>query len=65
MGVVFTYSINQACEIRKCHVAVMQQQLSNVQKSVIFFLFDVTAYLFLIIIINHTVISYRKYIIRE
>ena len=35
--VVFTYSINQACEIRKCHVAVMQQQLSNVQKSVIFF----------------------------
>ena len=35
--VVFTYSINQACEIRKCRVAVMQQQLSNVQKSVMFF----------------------------
>ena len=33
--VVFTYSIKQACEIRKFHVAVVQRRLKNVQKSVI------------------------------
>ena len=32
--VVLTYSIKQAREIRKFHVAVMQQRLRNVQKSV-------------------------------
>ena len=32
--VVLTYSIKWACEIRKFHVAVMQQRLGNVQKSV-------------------------------
>ena len=30
--VVLTYSIKRACEIRKFHVAVVQQQLRNVQK---------------------------------
>ena len=30
-----TYSINRAGEIRKFHVAVVQQRLRNVQKSVI------------------------------
>ena len=30
--VVLTYSIKQASEIRKFHVAVVQQQLRNVQK---------------------------------
>ena len=33
--VVLTYSINQAREIRKLHVAVVQQRLRNVQKRVI------------------------------
>ena len=33
-GVVLTYSIKWASEIRKFHVAVMQQRLKNVQKSV-------------------------------
>ena len=32
--VVLTYSIKWACEIRKFHVTIMQQQLGNVQKSV-------------------------------
>ena len=32
--VVLTYSINQAREIRKLHVAVVQQRLRNVQKRV-------------------------------
>ena len=32
--VVLTYSIKQVSEIRKFHVAVVQQQLRNVQKSV-------------------------------
>ena len=31
---MFTYSIKQACEIRKFHVAVEQRRLRNVQKSV-------------------------------
>ena len=31
---VFTYSIKQAREIRRFHVVVVQQQLRNVQKSV-------------------------------
>ena len=31
---VLTYSIKRACEIRKFHVAVVQQRLRNVQKSV-------------------------------
>ena len=30
---VFTYSVKQACEIRKFHVAVVQQRLRNVQKT--------------------------------
>ena len=34
-GVVLTYFINRAREIRKFHVAVEQQRLRNVQKSVI------------------------------
>ena len=33
-GVVVTYSIKRASEIRKFHVAVVQQRLRNVQKSV-------------------------------
>ena len=33
--VVLTYSIKRAREIRKFHVAVVQQRLRNVQKSVI------------------------------
>ena len=33
--VVLTYSIKRAPEIRKFHVAVVQQRLRNVQKSVI------------------------------
>ena len=32
--VVLTYSIERALEIRKFHVAVLQQRLRNVQKSV-------------------------------
>ena len=32
--VVLTYSIKWACEIRKFHVAVMQQRPGNVQKRV-------------------------------
>ena len=32
--VVLTYSIKRASEIRKFHVAVVQQRLRNVQKSV-------------------------------
>ena len=32
--VVLTYSINRAREIRKFHVAVVQQRLRNVQKRV-------------------------------
>ena len=32
--VVLTHSIKRACEIRKFHVAVVQQRLRNVQKSV-------------------------------
>ena len=32
--VVLTYSTKRACEIRKFHVAVVQQQLRNVQKTV-------------------------------
>ena len=32
--VVVTYSIKRASEIRKFHVAVVQQRLRNVQKSV-------------------------------
>ena len=32
--VVFTYSIKQACEIRKFHVAVAQRRLRNVQNGV-------------------------------
>ena len=32
--VVFTFSIKRAREIRKFHVAVVQQRLRNVQKSV-------------------------------
>ena len=32
--VVLTYSIKRASEIRKFHVAVMQQRLRNVQKNV-------------------------------
>ena len=31
--VVLSYSIKRACEIRKFHVAVVQQQLRNVQKT--------------------------------
>ena len=31
--VMFTYSIKQVHEIKKFHVAVLQQQLRNVQKS--------------------------------
>ena len=31
--VVFTYSVKQACEIRKFHVAVVQRRLRNVQKA--------------------------------
>ena len=31
---VLTYSIKRACEIRKFHVADVQQRLINVQKSV-------------------------------
>ena len=31
---VLTYSIKRACESRKFHVAVVQQRLRNVQKSV-------------------------------
>ena len=31
--VVFTYSIKQACEIRKFHVAGMQRRQRNVQNS--------------------------------
>ena len=34
--VVFTYSVKQVHEIRKFHVAVKQQWLKNVQKSVLF-----------------------------
>ena len=30
---VFTHSVKQACEIRKFHVAVVQQRLRNVQKA--------------------------------
>ena len=32
--VVLTYSLKRACEIRKFHIAVVQQRLRNVQKSV-------------------------------
>ena len=35
--VVLTYSIKREHESRKFHVVVVQQQLRNVQKSVIFF----------------------------
>ena len=31
---MFTYSIKQACDIRKVHVVVVQQWLRNVQKSI-------------------------------
>ena len=34
--VVLTYSIKRAREIRKFHVAVVQQRLRNVQKSVMY-----------------------------
>ena len=34
--VVLTHSIKRACEIRKFHVAVVQQRLRNVQKSVMY-----------------------------
>ena len=33
--VVLTYSVKRAREIRKSHVAVVQQQLRNIQKSVV------------------------------
>ena len=32
--VVLTYSLKRACEIRKFHIAVVQQRLRNVQRSV-------------------------------
>ena len=49
--VVLTYSIKRAREIRKFHVAVVQQRLRNVQKSVMhvqscFFLANVNLSLF-------------------
>ena len=39
--VVFTYSIKQACEIRKFHVAGVQPQQRNVQNSMMHFKFVV------------------------
>ena len=42
--VVLTYSIKREHESRKFHVVVVQQQLRNVQKSVIFFCQSKTNY---------------------